>query len=103
MKDIVIIGASGSGKEVKDIINAINKINLLWNVLGFYDDAYTSDYVVSENIYCLGTIRDLEKVNKKNLAVVSGIADREILSAIIKQLKGLKRFVFPNIIHPSVE
>lgn len=103
MKDIVIIGASGSGKEVKDIINAINRVTPLWNILGFYDDDYIADYHVSESIYCLGTIRDLEKVDKKNLAVVAGIADREILSTIIKKLKDLEKFVFPNIIHPSVE
>ena len=38
MKDIVIVGAGGFGREVKFIIDRINSIKKTYNLLGFYDD-----------------------------------------------------------------
>ena len=38
MKNIVLYGASGFGKEVAYIIERINKINPTYNLLGFIDD-----------------------------------------------------------------
>ena len=35
MKDIVIIGAGGFGREVAWLIEDINKIEPQWNILGF--------------------------------------------------------------------
>ena len=38
MKDIVIIGAGGFGREVAWLIEDINKVNNEWNIVGFVDD-----------------------------------------------------------------
>ena len=38
MKDLIIIGASGFGREVAWLVERINKINPTWNLLGFLDD-----------------------------------------------------------------
>lgn len=38
MKDIIIIGASGFGREVAWLVERINKNNPTWNILGFMDD-----------------------------------------------------------------
>ncbi len=38
MQDIIIVGASGFGREVLALINTINRIERTWNVLGFIDD-----------------------------------------------------------------
>lgn len=103
MKDIVIIGAGGMGREIKDIVKAINNVKPVWNILGFYDDAYISSYIVSDNFRCLGTIEDLQSQKSKNINVVFGIADREVVSSIVEQLQDKNNFNFPNIIHPSVE
>ena len=103
MKDIVIIGAGGLGREILDIIIAINNVKPTWNVLGFYDDACVSNEIVSENIYCLGTIADLIKIENQNISVVFGISDREIVQSMVMQLQDKYNFSFPNIIHPSAE
>lgn len=42
MKDIVIVGCGGFGREVLDVIEAINELDPTWNVLGFVDDAPTT-------------------------------------------------------------
>lgn len=38
MKDIVIIGAGGFGREVVELIDDINLRNPTWNIIGFVDD-----------------------------------------------------------------
>ena len=38
MKNIVIIGAGGVGREVSLIIQQINELEQTWNLLGFIDD-----------------------------------------------------------------
>ena len=38
MKDIVIIGAGGLGREILGLIQSINKKESRWRVKGFYDD-----------------------------------------------------------------
>lgn len=38
MKDIVIIGAGGFGREVAWLIEDINRIKQTWNIIGFVDD-----------------------------------------------------------------
>lgn len=43
MKEIVIIGAGGLGKEIKWLIDTINRKSPTWNVLGFIEDESKSD------------------------------------------------------------
>ena len=38
MRDLVIVGAGGHGRETLDIVEAINADALTWNFLGFVDD-----------------------------------------------------------------
>ena len=56
--DLIIVGASGFGREVLQIVKDINKKQFTWNILGFLDDnlkaleGYSCDYEV------IGTIKD---------------------------------------------
>ncbi|MBC7632008.1 MAG: hypothetical protein H7290_11185, partial [Flavobacterium sp.] len=38
MKDLVIIGCGGFGREVADVVDAINEVELRWRTVGFVDD-----------------------------------------------------------------
>lgn len=38
MKDIIIVGASGFGREIVQWIEDINAVSPEWNILGFIDD-----------------------------------------------------------------
>lgn len=39
MRDLVIVGMGGFGREVADIVDAINAVEPTWNLLGFLDDS----------------------------------------------------------------
>lgn len=39
MRKLVIVGASGFGREIAWIVERINRVNPSWNILGFCDDA----------------------------------------------------------------
>lgn len=40
MRDLVIVGAGGHGRETLDIVEAINAVQPTWNMVGFIDDRY---------------------------------------------------------------
>ncbi|MEP0481195.1 MAG: hypothetical protein ABJD23_13315, partial [Nonlabens sp.] len=82
MKNIAIIGASGLGRELWTLINAINQVEETYHVVGFYDDAYENEYEVIAGIYCKGTINDLLNDLVDETHITFGLANREIVSKI---------------------
>jgi sugar O-acyltransferase (sialic acid O-acetyltransferase NeuD family) len=99
MENIIIIGAGGFGREVKTLIDALNKINKSYTFLGYYDDAVPKGTLIN-NFPVLGTIADLNTLETK-MAVVLGIGDPTTKSKIIQLLTN-KFLFFPTLIHPSV-
>jgi sugar O-acyltransferase (sialic acid O-acetyltransferase NeuD family) len=99
MENIIIVGAGGFGREVKTIIDALNKISKNYNFLGYYDDNITKGTLVN-NFPVLGSIADLN-FQKTKLAVVLGIGNPKTKEKIIKSLSN-DLLVFPTLIHPSV-
>lgn len=100
MENIVIIGVGGFGREVKVLIDQINKIEKKYTILGFYDDAIDckSHY---NGIPFLGTIDHLNQT-KNSTAVALGIGDPATKTKIIKRLNN-NNLSFPTLIHPSVQ
>ena len=47
LKDIVIIGAGGVGRETALIIEDINEVNKEWNLLGFVDDGKEVEQIIN--------------------------------------------------------
>ncbi len=99
MKDIVIYGAGGLGREIACLINLINSEKPTWNLVGFFDDGVEKD---SENEYgkVLGGIEQLNAwQGDLNLVIAIGTpkAIRIIKEKIIKS-----DVEFPNIIAPNV-
>lgn len=39
MRDIAIVGCGGFGREVLDVVEAINAADATWNMVGFFDDS----------------------------------------------------------------
>jgi sugar O-acyltransferase (sialic acid O-acetyltransferase NeuD family) len=103
MEEIVIIGASGLGKEVAYCINMINKVKPRFIISGFIDD--NANILENEIIYGLkvvGTLSDLVdgriKVKNVCIAVASNISRNFIVEKLTNS-----SFIFPNIIDPSVD
>jgi sugar O-acyltransferase (sialic acid O-acetyltransferase NeuD family) len=96
IKDIVIFGAGGLGKEVLELIHQINKNDYRWNVAGFFDDTLTPGTVVN-GIVVLGNLKSLQLSEFKNVAVAIG--NPEARANLIDILSAEK--TLPVLIHPS--
>ena len=65
MKKIAIIGCGGFGREVKMLIDQINKINNEWDFIGYFDDGYEKATIVN-NYPVLGGLKDLNRFDEIN-------------------------------------
>lgn len=99
MKDIAIFGAGGFGREVITVINDINKVEKLWNIVGFFDDGCKKGEIIN-GVPVLGTTQDLNSWNKE-ISVVVAIGNPIVKKKIINNINN--RYVdYPTIIHPTV-
>ncbi|TDS65010.1 acetyltransferase [Myroides indicus] len=100
MKDIAIFGAGGFGREVKTIIDAINKKKPnTYNFIGFYDDGIDKGTIIN-NFPVLGGIKELNQV-EEGLALIVSIGDPKIKKKILDNIIN-SNIVYPTIIHPNV-
>ena len=99
MKDIVIIGAGGFGREVKTLIDAINQQKPTYVFNGYYDDGFEKGVLIN-GYEVLGSISELNEASSR-LSVVIAIGDPKIKKSILDQLSNTN-LVFPTLIHPSV-
>ena len=97
MNNIVIIGASGFGREVAWLIE--NSDN--WNVIGFVDDNKDLENKSVNDYPVLGTIDFLLNVNEKTNAVVA-IGNPQTRKKIVERLQSNKNISFPNIVDKDV-
>lgn len=98
LKDLVIIGASGFGREVANVVDAINKQQPQWNLLGLIDDVLVGKTIEGFNI--LGSTKDLLKLSPKPHVVIA-IADTRTRYSLAKNLKEAG-YEFATIIDPTV-
>lgn len=98
MKDIVIIGAGGFGKEVAWLIEQINKKTPTWKLVGFVDD-YIEVGTMINGTKVLGPVEYL-----KNLSIyaVCSISDPNTRQKVIESIKETS-VRFPTLVHPLVE
>lgn len=101
MKQIVIFGASGFGKEVHQLICDINVIYNDWDLLGFLDDDVSLHGQIINGLPVLGGIDLLQ--NFTDLNIIIGISDPNLRIRVIKKIMEINKFIdFPTIMHPSV-
>ena len=102
MKDIIIIGAGGIGREVIFIIEEINKQTPTLNILGFIDDNKEIHGKVINGYSVLGDLSYLDNYEKKEEKpeVVIAIANYNVKKNIVFKLNN--KFNFATIIHPEV-
>lgn len=98
MKDIVIIGAGGFGREVAWLIEDINIKNVEWNIFGFVDD---NQAIQGTKINGYKVVGDIDWLKEQELCVVNAIADPIIKKKVMEKLTGSKN-KYPVLIHPSV-
>lgn len=98
IKDLAIIGGSGFGKEVANIVEAINRKQPTWNLLGLVDENVKGKTAEGFNI--LGTDSDLLEMNPKPYIVIA-IAEASKRKSLVAKYNA-SGFKFATIIDPSV-
>ena len=98
MKKLIIVGASGFGREALQWAKEINKHSQSWEIAGFLDDnlnaldGYECDYKV------IGTIKDYQP--KTDELFVIALANPVIKERVVKDLEG-RGAEFTSLIHPE--
>lgn len=100
MKDIVVLGAGGFGREVGQLIKDINEDKREWNFLGYIDDDIEKRGVILNGDPVIGGIGWLEANKGKNINAVCAIGNSKTKYKIIKKIEDAVEF--PNLIHPNV-
>lgn len=98
MKDIIIVGAGGFGREAFYLIQAINQVEPQFNVIGFLDD--NPNALDGKKIDCpiLGKVCDWQPTEKEVYAM--GIASPKTKEKVANILVG-KGAKFATLIHPA--
>ena len=99
MKKIAIFGAGGFGREVKWLIDDINKNSNCWNFVGYFDDDLINAIQIPET-QKLGNLNDLNNWQEP-LNVVFAIGNPEVKKKIIQKISN-SLVLFPILIHPTV-
>lgn len=97
MKNLIIVGAGGFGREVLQCVKRINRIKPIWNIKGFIDDNLKALEEIECDYQIIGTIKDWQP--KDNEYFVCGIATPKVKEKVVKIMKS-KGAVFETIISP---
>jgi sugar O-acyltransferase (sialic acid O-acetyltransferase NeuD family) len=99
MRDIIIYGAGGFGRETALMIRQINEKRQTWNILGFCDDTFAKGVFVNG----LPVIGGLSVLNNYDgpVDVTIAVAEPSIRKKIKAQIMN-PRIDYPALIHPSV-
>ena len=102
MKDLIIFGASGFGREVAWAVERLNKVNPTWNLLGFMDDADDIQESEVNGYKVLGKTTDVG--NYPDAFFVVAVGASRIREKIVSNMKAVNPSVkFGTVIDPSVE
>ena len=95
---IVIVGAGGFGREVLDIVEAINEAGGSLEFIGFLDDGpVDEDRLARRNATRIGDVSDLAAVDGR---YVIGIGDGRIRQRVAEKLSGIVSEP-ATLVHPA--
>lgn len=102
LKKLIIIGASGFGREVAWLVERINKKIPTWDLIGFADDNEVIQNKEINGYSVIGTTTDLPDAH--DVYVVCAIGASLVRKKIIDKIKNIyPNIKFATIIDPSVE
>lgn len=100
MKDIVVYGAGGFGREIACLIRTINERTPEWNLIGFLDDNEALWGTSNEYGKVLGGADWLNQYSA-DLACAVAVGSPKAVQAIVGRIKNA-RISFPNLYAPTV-
>jgi len=99
MKDLVILGAGGFGREVAWLVEEINKVKPQWNLLGFIDEDCSKHGTILNGYKVLGDMNWLE--GKDDIYCVCALGSTTAKKAMVHKAKS-KGVKFATLIDPYV-
>ena len=100
MKDLIIVGTGGVGRETAQIVEEMNKVKKEWNILGFIDDNKDLKGKIVNGYRVIGD-RTYLNYFEKEVYVVIAIANYSVKKELVKFLTN-KNIKYATLIHPSV-
>lgn len=97
MKNIIIYGCGGFGREVLQILHSINSERPTWNCLGFIVDPGYTDLTLLHGLPVVNSLKKFE--GEDQLHVVIAIGD-PLAKKIIANRLSVFGYKFPILIHP---
>lgn len=94
MKDVIIVGAGGFGREALELIKSINAVSKKWNIKGFIDNSSSLGRVIYD-YKIIGIIE--EWVPSENEVFAMGIASPKAKEKLAEILKA-KGAIFETLI-----
>lgn len=102
MKDLIIIGASGFGREVAWLVERINYKEPTWNLIGFIDDNDEIQGGIINGYSVLGKSEDVSKYPEAYYVCAVGASrTREKIITRVKEIN--PNIKFGTVIDPSVK
>ena len=102
MKDLIIFGASGFGREVAWAVERINKVEPTWNLLGFMDDNNGIQQSEINGYRVLGKTADVGKY--PDAYFVCAVGASRVREKIVSNMKKVNSAIkFGTVVDPSVE
>lgn len=102
IKDLIIFGASGFGREVAWLVERINNIKPTWNLLGFIDDNEEIQDAEINGYKVLGKTDNVKSY--LDAYFVCAVGASKVREKIINNLKQVHPDIkFATLIDPSVE
>lgn len=98
MRDLVIVGVGGHGREILQCVTDINKCEPRWNVLGFVDD--DCEWAQVSGMPVLGTRSWLKD---RDCSVVVAIGSAAVRRRVVEGLALIGVSQFATLIHPSAQ
>lgn len=102
MKQLIIVGASGFGREVAWLIERINKLEPTWEILGFMDDKDELQGKVINGYKVIGKVPEFQLYPEAFF--ICAVGSSMIREKIINNMVSINPNVrFGTVIDPSVE
>jgi sugar O-acyltransferase (sialic acid O-acetyltransferase NeuD family) len=104
-RPLVVIGAGGFGREVLDVVEAINSVQAepAWEILGVADDAPAPanlERLAARSVRHLGTIRDALASAPHNAGAVIAVGSPTTRRAIAEVVDQHDTVEHPVLVHP---
>jgi sugar O-acyltransferase (sialic acid O-acetyltransferase NeuD family) len=101
LKDIVVVGAGGLGRETIAAIEACNMTRKEWNVLGFLDSNRNLAEMEVGGVPVLGSDEWCRENSRESIWFVCAIGDPKVRCRIAKKFSAMG-CKFASILHPDV-